>query len=192
MSQLLEEYRVGFQDENVRYAVAEDFLSTYIAAQIKELRGDRSQQEIADAIGTKQSGISRLENVNYCSWEVETLRKLARAYGVRLRISFEEFGTLLTEMQNFNRESIKRRPFAKDPVFFARQEVPAIAVSSRPPSGSLLGSSSQSDETEDGPEIGRAPAGANQRIVRIFLIWRGQGEAFQRLRRQGGVVSRYR
>jgi transcriptional regulator with XRE-family HTH domain len=117
MNQSLEEYRDAFQNEEVRYAVAEDFLSGYIAAQIKELRGDRSQQEIADLIGTKQSGISRLENVNYSAWEAETLRKLARAYGLRLRISFEEFGTLLTEMANFNKEALKRRPFVDDPVF---------------------------------------------------------------------------
>jgi transcriptional regulator with XRE-family HTH domain len=113
----LEQYREGFKDENVRYAVAEDFLSAYIAAQIKELRGDRSQQEIADAIGTKQSGISRLENVNYSSWEVETLRKLARAFGVRLRISFEDFGTLLTEMDSFSKETLKRHSFKDDPIF---------------------------------------------------------------------------
>jgi len=55
MNQSPEEYRDAFEDERVRYAVAEDFLSVYIAAQIKELRGDRSQQEIADAIRTKQS-----------------------------------------------------------------------------------------------------------------------------------------
>jgi transcriptional regulator with XRE-family HTH domain len=117
MNQSPEEYRDAFEDERVRYAVAEDFLSVYIAAQIKELRGDRSQQEIADAIRTKQSGISRLENVNYSSWEVETLRKLARAFGVRLKISFEEFGTLLAEMENFNKETIKRRRFEDDPAF---------------------------------------------------------------------------
>jgi transcriptional regulator with XRE-family HTH domain len=117
MNQSPEEYRDAFQDEQVRYAVAEDFLSVYIAAQIKELRGNRSQQEIADAIGTKQSGISRLENVNYSSWEAETLRKLARAFGVRLKISFEEFGTLLAEMDNFNKETIRRRRFEDDPAF---------------------------------------------------------------------------
>src|SRR5580704_8339420 len=118
MNQSPEEYRDAFQqDEQVRYAVAEDFLSVYIAAQIKELRGNRTQQEIADAIGTKQSGISRLENVNYSSWEVETLRKLARAFGVRLKISFEEFGTLLTEMDNFNKETIRRHRFEDDPAF---------------------------------------------------------------------------
>jgi transcriptional regulator with XRE-family HTH domain len=130
MNQSLEEYRDAFQSEEVRYAIAEDFLSTYVAAQIKELRGDRSQQEIADLIGTKQSGISRLENVNYSSWEAETLRKLARAFGVRLRISFEEFGTLITEMENFGKGTIRRRPFAKDPVFSpsARDEREEVEV----------------------------------------------------------------
>ncbi len=92
-------------------------MNAFVAAQIRELRGDRSQQEIADAIGTQQSGISRLENVNYSAWKVETLRKLARAYGVRLRISFEEFGTLIPDIETFGKESLRRRKFSDDPVF---------------------------------------------------------------------------
>ena len=159
MSQLLEEYREAFQNEDVRYAVAEDFLSTYIAAQIKELRGDRSQQEIADLIGTKQSGISRLENVNYSSWEVETLRKLARAYGVRLRISFEEFGTLLTEMQTFSKDAIKRRPFTKDPAFCPLKE--PQGATDFDSLESLLGTCEQSGRTSksDGIMSPRMPIG---------------------------------
>jgi hypothetical protein len=48
---------------------------------------------------------------------VETLRKLARALGVRLRISFEEFGTLPDEFESFRRENLLRAPFEHDPVF---------------------------------------------------------------------------
>ena len=75
-----------------------------------------SQQELADAIGTKKSGISRLENANYSSWKVETLRKLARAFGVRLRISFEEFGTLIPEIEGLEKR-LRPRKFEDDPVF---------------------------------------------------------------------------
>ena len=76
-----------------------------------------SQDDLAKIVRTKQSGISRLENANYSSWKIETLRKLARAFGVRLKISFEEFGTLPTEVENFRRENLSRRKFADDPVF---------------------------------------------------------------------------
>lgn len=107
------------EDEEYRYAYAEDFLNTYIATQIKVLRDEREmkQEDLAQAIGTKQSGISRLENVNYSNWKTETLKKLARAFGVRLRISFETFGSLLSEDAEFSREALKRPKFEDDSVF---------------------------------------------------------------------------
>jgi DNA-binding XRE family transcriptional regulator len=116
MSQLLENLRATFRDEDSRYAYAEAHLNASIASQTKKLRGDMSQQELAEKIGTKQSGISRLENANYSSWKVETLRKLARAFGVRLRISFEEFGTLIPEIETFEKR-LQPRKFENDPVF---------------------------------------------------------------------------
>ncbi len=107
------------EDEEYRYAYAEDFLNTYIATQIKVLRDERGmkQEDLAQAIGTKQSGISRLENVNYSNWKTETLKKVARALGVRLRISFETFGSLLGEDADFSREALKRPKFEDDPAF---------------------------------------------------------------------------
>jgi len=118
MDGFVERFREDFQNEEARYACVEDFLNCYVAAQIKNLREERglSQEQLAAAIGTKQSGISRIENVNYSSWKVGTLRKLARALGLRLRISFEEFGTLSSEIENF-RKSLSLRSFAQDPVF---------------------------------------------------------------------------
>lgn len=129
MNELAEDLRELFQDEEARYAYADAALNTSVAAQIRSLRDARqmNQQELADAIGTKQSGISRLENVNYSSWNVETLRKLARAFEVRLRISFEEFGTLPTEIENF-RKNLAPRKFEDDPVFNAPKKQQADAV----------------------------------------------------------------
>ena len=76
-----------------------------------------TQQELADKIGTKQAGISRLENVNYSAWKTETLRKIARALSVRLRITFETFGTLLDEAERCRKETLQRPDFENDPAF---------------------------------------------------------------------------
>jgi transcriptional regulator with XRE-family HTH domain len=94
-------------------------MNSFVAAQIKVLREQRglSQQELAELVGTQQAGISRLENTNYSAWKVQTLAKLARAFDVRLRISFEEFGTLPEELSNFGRESLKRCEYTHDDVF---------------------------------------------------------------------------
>src|ERR1019366_4765453 len=119
VSELLEQLRQSFDDEDYRNSYSESFMNSYVAAQIKTLREEYplTQAELADKIGTQQPGVARLENVNYSSWKVETLRKIARALNVRLKITFEEFGTLLEDMEGFNRERLLRVPFDKDPVF---------------------------------------------------------------------------
>ena len=111
--------REELRDEDYRYAYAEDFLNTLVATQIKLLREQRglTQQELAELIGTKQAGISRLENVNYSAWKTKTLRKLARALGVRLRITFETFGTLLDEAESFSQQALQRPEFDSDTAF---------------------------------------------------------------------------
>jgi transcriptional regulator with XRE-family HTH domain len=120
MNEFQNTLRREFQDEEYRYAYAEDFLNTSIAMQVRVLREQRNkmtQQELADRVGTKQAGISRLENVNYSAWKTQTLKKIARALGVRLKITFETFGTLLDETKEFRRESLERPDFEHDPAF---------------------------------------------------------------------------
>jgi transcriptional regulator with XRE-family HTH domain len=124
VSELVDDLRELFQDEEARHAYADNALNTTVAAQIKALREKQkmNQQKLAEAVGTKQSGISRLENVNYTTWNVETLRKLARAFDVRLRISFEEFGTLPDEIIGFRR-NLTPRKFEDDPIFREKKVV---------------------------------------------------------------------
>jgi transcriptional regulator with XRE-family HTH domain len=114
-----ERLKEEFLDPEYRYAYAEDFLNTSVAIQIKVLREhrDMTQEELADKIGTKQAGVSRLENVNYSAWKTETLRNIAKALGVRLKITFETFGTLLDEAAQFSREALSRPDFEHDPAF---------------------------------------------------------------------------
>jgi transcriptional regulator with XRE-family HTH domain len=120
VSELIEQLRRSFIDEEYRNSYAESFMNSYVAAQIKVLREayPLTQEELSKRIGTKQPGVARLENVNYSSWKVETLRKLARAFNVRLKITFEEFGSLPDDIEAFNRTALLRAPFKRDPAFF--------------------------------------------------------------------------
>ena len=122
MSQLINDLRKSFSDEEYRYGYVESFLDTYIAAQIRTLREQRAltQSDLAQRLETKQAAISRLENVNYSAWNISTLKRLARAFRVRLRISFEEFAALPAEIEGFNRTNLQRRSFESDPVFGQR------------------------------------------------------------------------
>jgi transcriptional regulator with XRE-family HTH domain len=129
----VEDLRQEFRDPEYRYGYAESFLDTYIAAQIKTLREQRKwdQAELATRIGTKQSAISRLENVNYSSWSVSTLKRLARAFELRLKISFEDFSTLAFDVQNFNARTLRRVSFSSDP-FWAMLS-PSVSLAEIPP-----------------------------------------------------------
>jgi len=119
VSDLRHNLKSEFQNEDYRYAYAESFLNTKLAAQIKvlrELRG-KTQAEMGCLIGTKQSGFSRFEDVNHTVWKTDTLWRIARALSVRVDISFETFGSLIDQKERFSRQSLERPDFANDPAF---------------------------------------------------------------------------
>lgn len=86
MSELRDNLKDEFQDHEYRHAYAGESLSAYIATQIKVLReqGKLTQLELAKLAGMAQPRIAVLEDVNYSSWSITTLRRLAQAFDVRL------------------------------------------------------------------------------------------------------------
>jgi transcriptional regulator with XRE-family HTH domain len=122
MNDISEHLRDELKDAEYSEAYAESFLDSYIATQIKVLREQAglSQQGLAELIGTKQGAISRIEDVNYSNWNVKTLKKLARAFRVRLRVSFETYCSLIAEAQSFSRDALQREPREADAILNAR------------------------------------------------------------------------
>jgi transcriptional regulator with XRE-family HTH domain len=116
---LSETLREEFQDEDYRYAYDEEFANARIATQIKVIREaqEMRQKDLAEKAGMKQSRISELENVNYSMWSISTLRRLARALGVRLAFRFEGWGELLPQVEDFGRRTLERPRFEDDPAF---------------------------------------------------------------------------
>jgi transcriptional regulator with XRE-family HTH domain len=119
MSELTKNLKEEFKDKETRHIYAEDFLNTFIATQLKVLREDHewTQTKLAEEAGMKQERISVLEDVNYESWSVKTLKRLAQAFDLRLSIKFETFGSFLQEFEAFSRESLQRSSFEDDPAF---------------------------------------------------------------------------
>ncbi|HEV8041846.1 MAG TPA: helix-turn-helix transcriptional regulator, partial [Bryobacteraceae bacterium] len=152
VNELLDRLREEFRDEDSRYAYADSVANAFIAAQIKALREERklTQEKLAELTGTKQSGISRFQKAEYSGWKVETLRKLAKAFGVRLRISFEEFGTLPTDVGGFSKERLAPRKFEDDPIFNPKNELkPEKAAVAAAPNPALTGLSNVRPEALD-------------------------------------------
>ncbi|MBI1786384.1 MAG: XRE family transcriptional regulator [Acidobacteria bacterium] len=121
MSEFSERLAKDFQDREYREVYAEDFLNTSLATQISVIREQRglTQKQLAEKIGTQQAGVSRVENVNYAAWNINTLRKIAYALGARLKVSIETYRTLVEEAEEFCRETLQRPAFEDDPFFRA-------------------------------------------------------------------------
>jgi hypothetical protein len=65
----------------------------------------------------KQTRVSLLENVGYSSWSISTLKRFAKAFDLTLRVSFESFGSRLSDINRFSREGLERFSFDEDPAF---------------------------------------------------------------------------
>src|SRR5947209_1981363 len=113
VDKVLERLNTEFTSEESRYAYADSVTNAFLTGQIKALREDRglTQEKFAELVGTQQSGISRWQNSGYSSCKVETLRKFAKAFGVRLRITFEEFGSLPEDVRGFTKKRLTPRKF---------------------------------------------------------------------------------
>ena len=116
---LRERLRKRLRDSEYRHAYADEALNLFLASQIRVLREQRglSQAELAAKIGTKQAGISRLESADYSGWSTRSLKKLAEAFDLRLRVSFEPFGTLWHEVATRDRGTLERESFPENPEF---------------------------------------------------------------------------
>ena len=131
-----------FKDPEYRETYAEEYLNAYVAAQIRTIREQRdlTQEQLADLVNTKQTGISRVENINYSSWNVATLKKIAFALGCRLHVSLETFGSLLDEGASLSREALKRPKFEDDPAFARHKtkSAPTVRQTNRDDSATRL------------------------------------------------------
>jgi len=124
MSALRSNLRSEFHDKDYRHAYAEEELNTYIATQIKVLREQRdwTQQQLAEYTGMKQPRIAVMEDINYSSWSINTLRRLAQAFDLRLSVKFETFSSLISELETFSKESLEIVSFDDD-IWFHKKDV---------------------------------------------------------------------
>ena len=130
MSELRGNLREEFHDKQYRDAYADESLSTYIATQIKVLREQRqlTQKELAKLADMAQPRIAALEDVNYSSWSINTLRRLAQAFDVRLSVKFETFSSLIPEIETLSPDALERASFDDDTWFHKKDSQSASAL----------------------------------------------------------------
>lgn len=105
-----------FADQEFAHGYMQDHGNAVIAAQIRALREQRglSQEALAQLAGMKQERISMLENLDYDAWTVKTLRKLAEAFDVHLKVAFVPFSEGIMDAVNLRRERLEVAPRTVD------------------------------------------------------------------------------
>ncbi len=106
-----------FRSREYRQAFVKSHLSTQIAAEIKANRERRnlSQEQLGELVGMKQSEILRLEDVNYESWSLSSLQRLAEAMDLVLSVRFESYSEFLDDFLAFGEDSLAKPSFEEDP-----------------------------------------------------------------------------
>jgi transcriptional regulator with XRE-family HTH domain len=112
------------KDKEYAHAYMDEFFNMSIAAQIKALREQRgwTQKQLAEFSGMKQERISVLEDVDYDAWTVKALRKLANAFDLTVKISFEEFSKAIVDVNNMSQEYLTRTSREEDLAKFSRSK----------------------------------------------------------------------
>jgi transcriptional regulator with XRE-family HTH domain len=83
------------RDRDFRRGYLTRQFKAFLAAQIRGLRGDRTQAEFGQLIGKTQSVVSRLENEHYGQVNIQTLLEIALKLDVALIVRFVDYPTFL-------------------------------------------------------------------------------------------------
>lgn len=108
--------REHWNDREYREAYMEAAVEQGIAWQIKinrKLRG-MSQKELASAIGTRQSAISRLEDPEYGAHSLETLIDVAKAFDCALLVKFVSYSDLAYESEHLSEQDQYAIPYSHE------------------------------------------------------------------------------
>jgi transcriptional regulator with XRE-family HTH domain len=116
MNELVKTLVTEFDDKEYAHAYMEEFSNMAIAAQIKVLREQRgwTQKQLAESAKMKQERISALEDVDYDAWTIKTLRKLAKAFDLTIKVSFEKFSSGILDVSKISSETLKRTSREED------------------------------------------------------------------------------
>jgi len=131
MKELVKTLTSEFSDKEYAHAYMEEISNMTIAAQIKALREQRklTQQQLANASGMKQARICKLEDVDYDAWSLKTLRKLAKAFDLTVKVSFEKFSSGILDIPKINTESLERTSRESDLKDFSRKNIELVTTS---------------------------------------------------------------
>jgi len=99
--------RQKFKDRKYREAYVTQHLKTFLASQIRALRGTLSQTEFGRFLGKPQSVVSRLESSDYGKLTLQTLQEIAGKMDVALIVRFVSHDAFLKITEDFSEEAYR-------------------------------------------------------------------------------------
>jgi transcriptional regulator with XRE-family HTH domain len=105
------------KDVKYRGSYVRTKLAVVVPSQIRALRGDLTQQELAELAGMKQSRISAIETPGAVNFNLETLVRLASALGVGLWVEFVSYSEMLRRENKYSQDSFTVVPVGEDKEF---------------------------------------------------------------------------
>ena len=106
----------SFQDKDYRDIFVEEHISVGLAHQIRALRDKYgwTQKELGNRAGKKQPVVAQLENPDYGSYTLKTLKTLASAFDVALQVNFVSFSDLVKRAANLTPEIIAPKGYEEE------------------------------------------------------------------------------
>ncbi len=144
----------NLKDKEYRKAFVESHINNGVAFQIRTMRGDLTQEDLGKLAGMKQTQICRLENPNYGSFTLKTLKEIAAAFDVALIVRFVPFSELVKWDLNLSAQTLLVESFDKDPYFQEKTEDKLIVHNG-------WKSSSQSFSYEEKAQIDKSEKGGS-------------------------------
>jgi hypothetical protein len=107
-------------DKSYRDSYVSTQMRTWLADQVRALRGDLTQTEFGKLIGKPQTVVSRLEDPDYGKLTLETLLDVASKLDIALLVRFVDHVTFLVATNNFSESALR-------PAAYSQQAINALA-----------------------------------------------------------------
>jgi transcriptional regulator with XRE-family HTH domain len=106
----------SLRDKEYRDAFVQEHIETGVPFQIREMRRSRgwTQRELGERIEMKQETISKFESMNYGSFTLRTLKRLASAFDVALIVRFAPYSELVDFAADLSPEDLAVPSYADD------------------------------------------------------------------------------
>lgn len=114
----------AMDDRAFRASYMAHHLRAFLADQIRNLRGERSQKAFGALIGKPQSVVSRLEDEDYGKLTLQSLIDVAAKLDVGLLVRYVDFPTFLTATRDFSQSAVAPPAYGRAAMTAALAEQP--------------------------------------------------------------------